>query len=118
MPICNVGYRTRFWRNPAAKFGQALSDARIRRRLYRPIGVFLALTLLLGGHAGGASAAQHQNANSYADWNLGGHADLWMIDQQIAVSRLGHHSFLALLWTYTGAHEGGYLGYQTDAARP
>ncbi len=89
------------------------------RIITRMTAVLAAAALSLGLAAGPAEAAQHQNANVYANWNFSGATGFWNTDQRVQIIRKAHHSYWAMLWDFTVTPgEGGYLGLQTSARRP
>src|SRR5688572_19265740 len=89
------------------------------RIIGRLITVILAAALPLTVLAAPASAAQHQNANVYANWNFSGATGFWNTDQRVQVVRKAHHSYWAMVWDFTATPgDGGYMGLQTNARRP
>jgi hypothetical protein len=63
-----------------------------------------------------ASAAQHPNGYIYVHWNWSG-SSFWNVDQDVVIRQKATASFWPMLWTWTGATYGGYLGVQTNGGR-
>jgi hypothetical protein len=62
---------------------------------------------------------QQQNANLYSNWTFqGSGTGYWNVDQQMTVEQLAPATYWAMLWNWTGASYGGYIGLQTDGSQP
>jgi hypothetical protein len=69
--------------------------------------------------ATGTARGQQQNANLYSSWAFqGSGAGYWDVDQQMKVEQRAPATYWAMLWNWTGASYGGYLGLQTNGSRP
>jgi hypothetical protein len=65
-----------------------------------------------------ASAAPHQNANLYVNWNFGSVGGFWNVDQVMWVVQKAPSTFWAMNWTWQDdPSTGGYIGLQTNGNR-
>ena len=62
--------------------------------------------------------SQQQNAYLYSFWNFqGAGTGYWNVDQQMKIQQRAKATYWAMLWNWTGATYGGYLGLQTNGQR-
>jgi hypothetical protein len=77
--------------------------------------------LMTVAQLGPAQAAQHQNANIYANWSFptaGSSGFGQNVDQEILIIRKAKSSYWAQLWKWTDDPvHGGYIGLQTNGNR-
>src|SRR5215469_3208994 len=64
------------------------------------------------------TGGQQQNANLYSFWDFqGSSVGYWNVDQQMKVLQRARSTYWAMLWNWTGASIGGYVGLQTNGQR-
>ncbi len=92
--------------------------ATMMRRRLRLAAVAVALLVMSFLGMAPVSAAQHQNANLYVNWNFGSASGFWNVDQVMWLGQEAPATFWAMNWVWQDdPSTGGYLGLQTSGNR-